>query len=113
MVGDFYSKVLCPNCQAVSENNEIFLQVSLPIKTRAPVKTFLYTVAESLTHVRRGKARLADNWKDMKAGADAKTSVVCLSRDNNLTLVDEEEEAPEKLTKGKGEIVFLKNVLLP
>jgi hypothetical protein len=47
-VGEFYSKVVCPNCNGISENNEIFLQISLPIKSRVIVKTYLYTVVESL-----------------------------------------------------------------
>jgi ubiquitin C-terminal hydrolase len=79
-VGEFYSKVLCPNCNGVSENNEIFLQISLPVKTRVVVKAFLYTVVESLAQIRRGKARMSDNWKEIKADVDAKTSLVCLMR---------------------------------
>jgi hypothetical protein len=49
----------------------------------------------------------------MKAGVDAKTSLVCVSRDNSLFIVDEDEESPEKVAKGKGEIVFIKNFFIP
>jgi hypothetical protein len=80
--------VLCPNCKGISENNEIFLQISLPIKSRVQVKNYLYTVVESLSEVRRGKARLSESWKEMKSDADAKTSLVCLMKDSSLTIID-------------------------
>lgn len=65
-VGEFHSKVICPHCKTISENTEIFLQISLPIKSKAPVKMYSFAVVESLKSVRKGKAKVLDTWKQMK-----------------------------------------------
>lgn len=49
----------------------------------------------------------------MKADVDATTSLICLMKDNSLNIIDELEETPEKVTRTKGDLVFLKNVFIP
>lgn len=56
---------------------------------------------------------MSDNWKEIKADVDAKASLVCLMREGSLTIVDEEEETPEKTMRAKGDVVFLRNVFIP
>jgi hypothetical protein len=80
-VGEFYSNVVCPHCKGESQNNEIFLQISLPIKSKPSQKTFQYTVVESLNKVRRGKTSLSDTWDEIKKNINAKNSISCVSKE--------------------------------
>ena len=80
-MGEFYSKVLCPNCNGVSENNEIFLQISLPIKAKVVQKIYQYTVVESLSLIRRGKSSVGEDWKEMKQSIAAENSLVGITKE--------------------------------
>lgn len=73
--------MLCPNCNGVSENNEIFLQISLPIKAKVIQKIYQYTVVESLALVRRGKTSVCETWKEMKQSIAAENSLVCITKE--------------------------------
>ena len=109
MTGTFHSKVTCPHCQVESETNDVFMQITLPIKEKSHQKMYSYIVVESPTSIRRGKALIVDNWEEMRNNVEAPVSTVGLLKDNSVAVIDE-SESPEKVTRQGKTIMYYRGL---
>lgn len=89
------------------------MQVTLPLKNKAKIKTYQYVIVENSEKSIKGKADVQERWTDMKAtlGLQSNCLIFIAREPEGLVPIDEKEADPNQLgRKINGDVIYYPNV---
>jgi hypothetical protein len=110
-LGEFNSLIRCPDCATEISNDEIFTQLTLPIKQKAKVQTTNYIIYENPQKIVTGKCYIESSWEKMRKSLGlSDTCLLMAGREGEHVIDVNEDEVVEKtIKKIKRELIFYPN----